>query len=127
VRTSSVLFALLAGTAVFGNVLPWAFGAPIRITALFICAVALSVVLSVFLWRLQRWAAVVGLIVALADLLLIGGATYFLWPSVRTSFEEPHPAFNTFLTMLLPLALNACIAVALARVLLSNNRWRGSA
>ena len=105
-RTSSVLFCPAGRPAVFGNVLPWAFGAPIRITALFICAVALSVVLCVFLWRLQRWAAVVGLIVALADLLVIGGATYFLWPSVRTSLRSRIRP-STFSHHASSLALNA--------------------
>jgi hypothetical protein len=124
-RSASILFALLAASAVLGNVVPWALGVPLRITAAFICAVALFVVLAVFLWRLQRWAAVVGLMVALAELLLIGGAAYFLWPSVRASFDEPRVAINTSLTMLLPLVVNACIAVVLGRVLLSNNRWRG--
>jgi len=122
-RSSSVLFALLAASAVLGNVVPWALGAPIRITAAFFCVVALFVVLSAFLWRLHRWAAVVGLIVALAGFLLIGGTAYFLWPSVRASVGEPRVAYNTFLTMLLPLVLNASIALVLGRVLLSNNLY----
>jgi hypothetical protein len=121
-RLASALFALLASIGVLGNAVPWMLGTPIRVTALFICATVLFVILSTFLWRLRLWAAVVGLIVASASFVLLAGATFFLWPYARDSLGTPRLALNTLFTMFLPLFVTACICVALGRVLLSNHR-----
>jgi hypothetical protein len=125
-RVASVLFALFAGVLVLGNVdYRWMLGGPLRftLTPLTVGTVVSFIVLSAFLWRRHRWVATVGLIVSLADLTLVSGATYFLWPYLRRCMDQPQQIYYVVVSMVLPIVLGATIAITLVRVLLSNNRW----
>jgi vacuolar-type H+-ATPase subunit I/STV1 len=121
-RIASALFALLVAWIALSGAATWGAGSP---NALQIGAVATYITLSVFLWRRSRPAAYIGVIIASLGLLLLIGATYFLWPIVSAELSDQRGILNTTATMFLPLTLNLAIAVVLVRELLSNNRWSG--
>jgi hypothetical protein len=124
-RYASLLFAGLIALVVFSSIVAWINGLPVRTNAWQVGAVATYLTLSVLLWRRNRPAAVVGVIVATAGLLLVGGAIYFLWPIVATQLYVPRQILEVAATMIGPVALNLAIIVVLVKALLSNNRWRG--
>jgi cytochrome bd-type quinol oxidase subunit 2 len=123
-RLASTLFALLSLVVLVSNIGSWLFfGAPVRVTTMMGVTVTISAVLAILLWRRQRWAAIVGLVVAAAMFLLMAGAAYFLWPYILPSRGPPRALFD-FAALMLTILLTAAIAAALTRGLLSNQLER---
>jgi hypothetical protein len=118
-----VLYAAAAFvTLIIINVIfaPFAGFTPWRIAVLLV-----YLGLAYFLWRRNRVAAYVGVLVASAGALLLGGATFFLWPLLSDQIKELSGALEVTATMFVPCLLNLAAAVVLGGALLSNNRWRG--
>jgi hypothetical protein len=124
VRTASILFVLLAALVVLVNAVAWINGAPLRINALQVGVVATHIALAVLLWRQVRPAAFIGVVIALAGLLLLTGAIYSMWPLIVGELATSRGAVEFVGTLITPTALNLAIVVVLVRALLSNNRWR---
>jgi hypothetical protein len=125
-RVASLLFVLLVALIALFNGFRWLSGAHLQITGLMTASIAVYGVLSVSLWRNNRVAAVIGIIVAGAGALLLAGAIYFMWPIVSAELAMSSGIVEVALTMVGPLLLNVGIVGVLIKVLRSNNRFERS-
>jgi hypothetical protein len=125
-RTASLLFALLVAVIVLFNLSRWLSGAHPQITGFMAASVAAYCLLSISLWRNNRAAAVIGVIVAGAGALLFAGAIYFMWPIISTELVSLNAIVEFAITMVGPVLLNVAIVGVLIAALRSNNRFERS-
>jgi len=123
-RSAAILFALLAILLLLVDGIAWLNGAPLRAHPLQVSTFVVYCALTVVLWRRVAFTAIAGLIVAVAGLIILSGAIYFLWPNVSPGLTTTRGMLVFIGTMIVPWALNLGIAVALLKALVSDRRRR---